>query len=67
MKVFGEMIKTKRHKKNLTQGFVAHKVKTSQGHMSKIERGEMLPNLVLSLKLFEVLGIKVNDVRRILL
>lgn len=48
-------------KKNFTQGRLGEKIKMDANHLSRIERGEHLPNLITFLKLSYELGLDPND------
>lgn len=58
---FGQFIQARRTQLNLTQDEVAVRAGTTQGYLSKVEKGQREPTLTLALKLCEVLGLDIND------
>lgn len=60
-KKFGIFIKEARNRKNLTQQEVAEVAKISQVYLSHIERGARDVDLVLSLKLCDILNADIKD------
>jgi transcriptional regulator with XRE-family HTH domain len=58
---FGDFIRYKRENLGLTQGEVALLAGTTQGYLSKVEKGSREPTLTLALKLCEVLKLDIND------
>lgn len=61
VQAFGEFIKIKRLQLNLTQFEVASRAGTTQGYLSKVEKGTKEPTITLALKLCDVLGLNIND------
>lgn len=51
------MIKEIRRKKGYSQEFVARKLNISLRHYQKIEKGDTIPNVIIGLKLAQILGI----------
>lgn len=58
---FGEFIKLKRLQLNLTQLEVAVQAGTTQGYLSKMEKGIKEPTVTLALKICDVLDLDIND------
>lgn len=61
VQAFGEFIKDKRLQLNMTQYEVASKAGTTQGYLSKVEKGTKEPTITLALKLCDVLSLNIND------
>jgi transcriptional regulator with XRE-family HTH domain len=59
-KLFGQRLRELREKNGLTQGSVADAMGVPQTHVSAIERGLMLPNLLTVIRLAMALGCKVS-------
>jgi transcriptional regulator with XRE-family HTH domain len=58
---FGNFIRTKRIELNLTQQEVADRSGTTQGYLSKIEKGLKEPTLSVALALCDVLKLDINE------
>jgi transcriptional regulator with XRE-family HTH domain len=58
--LFGKRLRELREKKGLTQGVVADAMGVPQTHVSAIERGLMLPNLLTVIRLARALDCKVS-------
>lgn len=58
---FGEFIKTRRLQLNLTQYEVAANAGTTQGYLSKVEKGLKEPTITLALKICDTLKLNIND------
>lgn len=58
---FGEFIRLRRLQLNLTQFDVADRAGTTQGYISKVEKGLKEPTITLALKICEVLNLNIND------
>lgn len=58
---FGEFIQSRRIQLGLTQGEVASQAGTTQGYLSKVEKGIREPTLTVALRVCEVLGLDIND------
>ena len=58
---FGEFIRLRRLQLNLTQFDVADRAGTTQGYISKVEKGLKEPTITLALKICEVLNLDIND------
>ena len=59
--LLGERIRHLREKKDVTQVALAERSGVRQGHLSDIERGVMLPNLVTLFRIAAALPCKVSD------
>jgi transcriptional regulator with XRE-family HTH domain len=59
--LFGHRLRELRRKRDLTQEIVADRVGCSQSHLSTIEWGERVPNLLMILRLALALECKVAD------
>jgi transcriptional regulator with XRE-family HTH domain len=58
---FGDFIRVKRMALNLTQNEVATRVGTTQGYISKVEKGLKEPTITLALKICDELNLNIND------
>lgn len=58
---FGEFIQGRRTQLGLTQDEVASRAGTTQGYLSKVEKGTSEPTLTVALRVCEVLGLDIND------
>ena len=58
---YGEALKYQRERANLSQGKLAKEIGTSQGNISRWEKGEVLPNIDFCVKLAEFYGITVDE------
>lgn len=63
--LFGQRLRELRRKRDLTQEIVADRVGCSQSHLSTIEWGERVPNLVMIIRLALALECKVTDLTRL--
>lgn len=59
--VFGKKLATLRKEKDWTQGDIAKKISMSPRHISKYERGEVLPNAEALIKIAEILNVSVDS------
>jgi transcriptional regulator with XRE-family HTH domain len=59
--LLGERLRVLRQKKHVTQVTLAERAGLPQSHISEIERGVMLPNLVTLLRLAAALPCKVSE------
>lgn len=55
-------LKVERAKKDLTQADLAEKVGVSRQTINSIEKGRFIPSTLLSLKIAQVFGEKVDDI-----
>ena len=62
--LFGRRLRKLRLKRDLTQEIVADRVGCSQSHLSTIEWGERVPNLLMIIRLALALECKVTDLTR---
>lgn len=62
--LFGRRLRELRRKRDLTQEIVADRVGCSQSHLSTIEWGERVPNLLMIIRLALALECKVTDLTR---
>ena len=58
---FGVFIRNARMERKLYQAEVAEKVGITQSHLSYIENGVRVVDLVLAMRICEVLGVNIND------
>lgn len=58
---FGDFIKSQRERLNLTQYEVASRAGTTQGYISKVEKGMKEPTITLALKICDALKLNIND------
>ena len=58
---FGIFIRDARMDKKLNQSEVAEKVGITQPHLSYIENGERVIDLVLAMRICEILGVNISD------
>ena len=63
--LFGRRVRELRRKRKLTQATVAERIACSQSHLSTIEWGERVPNLLLMIRLALALDCKVSDLTRV--
>lgn len=63
--LFGRQLRQARRKRALTQEIVADRVGCSQGHLSAIEWGERVPNLLMIIRLALALECKITDLTRV--
>lgn len=63
--LFGRRLRELRRKRDLTQEIVADRVGCSQSHLSTIEWGERVPNLLMIIRLALALECKVTDLTRL--
>lgn len=63
--LFGRRLRDLRRKRDLTQQTVAIRVGCSQSHLSTIEWGERVPNLLMIIRLALALECKVSDLTRV--
>lgn len=63
--LFGRRLRDVRRKRDLTQEIVADRVGCSQGHLSAIEWGERVPNLLMIIRLALALECKLTDLTRV--
>jgi transcriptional regulator with XRE-family HTH domain len=59
--LLGEHLRALRQRKDVTQVVLAERAGLPQSHISEIERGIMLPNLVTLLRIAAALPCKVSD------
>jgi transcriptional regulator with XRE-family HTH domain len=59
--LLGERLRALRQRKDVTQVVLAERAGLPQSHISEIERGIMLPNLVTLLRIAAALPCKVSD------
>jgi transcriptional regulator with XRE-family HTH domain len=59
--LFGQRLRELRRKRGLTQGVVADRVGCSQSHLSTIEWGERVPNLLMIIRLALALECRVTE------
>ncbi len=59
----GSLIRLNRKELHLTQSEVAEKVGVTTQHYSRIERGEYIPSLQTFLKIVEVLGLNLSELK----
>ena len=58
---FGAFIRTARESKSLYQSQVADMLGITQSHLSRIEAGGRIPDLFLSMRICDALGLDLND------
>lgn len=63
--LLGRRLRELRRKRDLTQEIVADRVGCSQSHLSTIEWGERVPNLLMLIRLALALECKVTDLTRV--
>jgi transcriptional regulator with XRE-family HTH domain len=63
--LFGQRVRELRRKRKLTQATLADRIACSQSHLSTIEWGERVPNLLLMIRLALALDCKVSDLTRV--
>lgn len=66
-KSFGEIIKSKRISKNITQSKLSELINVHENTIKKIEKGSICPNLYISTKLLKVLDIDIEVIYKLLL
>jgi transcriptional regulator with XRE-family HTH domain len=59
--LFGSRLRELRRKRGVTQVLLSERSGLQQSHLSDMERGEKLPNLVTLLRLAAALGCKTSD------
>lgn len=62
---FGGGLRELRRARKLTQAVVAGRIGCSQGHLSAIEWGERVPNLVMMTRIAAALECKLSDLTRV--
>ena len=63
--LFGRRLRELRLRRDLTQEILADRVGCSQSHLSTIEWGERVPNLLMIIRLALALECKVTDLTRV--
>ena len=61
LKEFGQFIREGREKKNLYQRHVAEKLGTTQQYYSRIEKGQRNVDLVLAVKICQILNLNLSS------
>lgn len=62
--LFGRSLREIRRKRGLTQATIAERVGSSQSHISSIEWGRRVPNLVMLIRLAVALDCRMTDLMR---
>lgn len=63
--LFGRRIRELRRRRKLTQEIVAARIACSQSHLSTIEWGDRVPNLLMMIRLAKALECRVSDLTRV--
>ena len=61
IKVFGEIIKTRREIKNKSQTLLAYEYELDSGNLCRIENGRIEPKLTMIWRIAEALDIKLSE------
>jgi len=64
MKRFGEKLRTLRQQRGLSQSQLGDMLEVTRTHVSRMERGEKIPNVPMLLKISDVFGVTADQLIR---